>query len=153
MKILLAVMMTAMVAIAGFRAPVRAQLSAESTNSAQPAQSVWDGIYTAEQAERGDSLYAKGCAECHGPDLAGDDMAPPLVGDDFLWDWNGLSVGDLFERLRVSMPDGDARSMTNQEKADVLAFVLLKNDFPVGETELANRTQALKPIAFEAAKH
>lgn len=120
--------------------------------SEEAATSVWDGVYTVEQAERGEPLYESGCAECHGPSLGGDDMSPPLVGSDFLWDWNGLSVGDLFERLRLSMPDGKPRSMTNQEKADVLAFMLLKNEFPAGNNELESSTRALSPIAFEAVK-
>jgi mono/diheme cytochrome c family protein len=120
--------------------------------SEETPSSVWDGIYTLEQAERGEPLYTRGCGECHGPDLGGDDMSPPLIGSDFVWDWNGLTVGDLFERLRISMPDGKPRSMTNQEKADVLAFMLLKNDFPAGDSELASSTRALSPIAFEAVK-
>ncbi len=84
--------------------------------------------------------------------LEGIDDSPPLSGDDFLWDWNELSVGDLFERIRVSMPDGKENSVTKQEKADVLAFVLQKNDFPTGETEIEASTQALRPIAFLAVK-
>lgn len=117
-----------------------------------PPSSVWDGIYTEEQALRGEPLYATGCGECHGQGLQGDDMSPPLVGSDFLWDWNGLSVGDLFERLRISMPEGDPKSMTNQEKADVFAFMLLKNQFPVGEQELPDSTKALREIALEAVQ-
>ncbi len=35
--------------------------------SAQQAQSVWDGIYTEEQAKRGEPLYYNDCAVCHGP--------------------------------------------------------------------------------------
>ena len=126
-------------------------LGGKETSGEAPT-SVWDGIYTEEQAQRGEPLYAKGCAECHGIELEGDDMSPPLVGSDFLWDWSGLTVGDLFERLKISMPEGDPRSMTTQEKADVLAFMLLKNDFPVGDKELASSTQALRPIVFEAVK-
>ncbi len=114
--------------------------------------SVWDGIYTQEQAERGATFYAKGCADCHGDGLAGDDISPPLIGVDFMWDWNGLSVGDLFERVRLSMPDGDPRSMTTQEKADVLAYVFSRNLIPAGDRELPDSTSALRPIAFAAVQ-
>ena len=118
--------------------------------AARQAQSVWDGVYTAEQAKRGEPLYQQSCAECHGPDLAGGEMSPGLVGGEFVWNWNGLSVGDLFERLRVSMPQGEPNSVSRQEKADILAFLLEANDFPAGDTELANRTGMLAGINFLA---
>jgi len=79
-------------------------------------------------------------------------MSPGLVGGEFVWNWNGLSVGDLFERLRVSMPQGEPNSVSRQEKADILAFLLQANDFPVGDTELANRTGMLAGINFLAQK-
>lgn len=120
--------------------------------AAPQAQSVWDGIYTEEQAQRGDPLYQQSCAECHGPDLTGGEMAPSLGGGEFVWNWNGLSVGDLFERLRISMPQGVPGSVSRQEKADILAFLLEANDFPAGDTELANRTQMLVGIDFLAEK-
>ena len=118
--------------------------------AAHQAQSVWDGVYTAEQAQRGAPLYQQSCAECHGPDLAGGEMSPGLVGGEFVWNWNGLSVGDLFERLRVSMPQDDPTSLGRQEKADILAFMLEANDFPAGDAELANRTGMLAGINFLA---
>ena len=113
---------------------------------------IWDGIYTKEQAERGKSLYASGCAECHGAGMEGDDMSPALVGSDFLWNWNGLSVGDLFERLRISMPEGNPNSMTVQEKADVLAYMLEINQYPTGKDELPPRASELNTIEVEAVK-
>ena len=115
---------------------------------ARQARSVWDGVYTAEQALRGAPLYQQSCAECHGPEMSGGEMSPGLVGGEFVWNWNGLSVGDLFERLRVSMPQGEPGSVSRQEKADILAFLLEANDFPVGDTELANRTAMLRGITF-----
>ena len=123
-----------------------------SVSAQDTATSVWDGVYTEEQAQRGDLVYAKSCAECHGEALEGMDDSPPLAGSDFLWDWNELSVGDLFERLRVSMPDGKANSVSKQEKADALAFILRTNEFPAGDTEIAPSTQALRPIAILAVK-
>ena len=120
--------------------------------AARQVQSVWDGVYTVEQAQRGAPLYQQSCAECHGPDLAGGEMSPGLVGGEFVWNWNGLSVGDLFERLRVSMPQGEPNSVSRQEKADILAFLLQANDFPIGDMELANRTGMLAGINFLAQK-
>jgi len=31
----------------------------------EPIRSVWDGVYTAEQAKRGQPLYVKSCGSCH----------------------------------------------------------------------------------------
>ncbi len=120
--------------------------------AARQARSVWDGVYTLEQAQRGAPLYQQSCAECHGPDMSGGEMSPGLVGGEFVWNWNGLSVGDLFERLRVSMPQGEPGSVSRQEKADILAFLLEANDFPAGDTELANRTGMLRGITFLVEK-
>lgn len=117
---------------------------------ASQARSVWDGVYTVEQAQRGAVLYVEACAECHGPDLSGGEMAPGLAGGEFAWNWNGLSVGDLFERLRISMPQGVPSSVNRQDKADILAYMFEMSGFPAGESELASRTALLTGIAFAA---
>ena len=118
----------------------------------QPSRSIWDGVYTNEQAARGESLYQNGCAECHGAALEGDELAPPLVGGEFMWAWNSLSLGDLFERLRISMPEANPSAMSRTEKADVLAFILSKNEVPPGEAEIADRAGRLRAISFDAVK-
>ena len=119
---------------------------------AEGPANVWEGVYTEEQAERGKVAYEQGCAECHGAELEGDDMSPPLIGADFLWAWDGLRLGDLFERIRISMPDGDANSMTREEKADVIAFLLMKNEMPAGSEEMPAQADPLFPIAFTAVQ-
>lgn len=121
-----------------------------ATGTTQAPLSVWSGAYTSEQADRGAPLYEAQCAECHGPSLEGGETAPPLAGADFRWAWNGLSVGDLFERLRVSMPEGRPRDLTRAQKVDVLAYMLRENAFPVGDMELPSRNSRLDAIAFEA---
>src|SRR5215510_7756892 len=76
-----------------------------STTGAQEAsRSVWDGVYTEEQAKRGAALYGRECASCHGTDLTGADEVPALSGPAFLANWDGLTLGDLSERVRRSMP-------------------------------------------------
>ena len=119
---------------------------------AQAAHSVWDGVYTEEQANRGKALYGNECASCHGDALTGGEEAPPLAGDAFLANWNGLTVGDLFERIRKSMPQDNPGRLSPQQDADILAFMLGANRFPVGKTELESRTEQLKQIRFEASK-
>ena len=119
---------------------------------AQQSQSIWDGIYTREQADRGSLLYAQSCAACHSQDLMGGEIAPPLTGGQFVSNWDTLSVGELFERVRVSMPANDPGSLSRQKYADILAFVFSKNDFPAGTTELSNKTEWLNQIKVEASK-
>jgi mono/diheme cytochrome c family protein len=121
--------------------------------AAAPAQkSQWDGVYTQEQAQRGDSLYGVHCAGCHGTDLTGGEIAPALAGGEFSSNWNDLSLGDLFERIRVSMPQGNPGSLSRAQKADILAFMLSRGNYPAGESELPSQTEELRTITFLALK-
>jgi S-disulfanyl-L-cysteine oxidoreductase SoxD len=121
--------------------------------TAQPSErSVWDGVYTAEQSKRGETLYANNCASCHGSALGGGESAPPLSGGEFFANWSGLTLGDLFDRIRVSMPADRPGKLTREQNADILAFILNVNQFPAGTTELDHRSEVLKQIKFEAEK-
>src|SRR6185503_10345668 len=97
--------------------------------------SVWSGVYTEEQARRGEIAYRQSCVNCHGPELEGADMTPPLIGGAFTANWNDLNLGDLFERIRATMPLDKPGSLSRQQNADVLAFLLKANQWPVGTTE------------------
>ena len=119
---------------------------------AQTSRTVWDGVYTDDQAKRGEGLYGKECASCHGSELTGGESAPPLAGDSFFANWNGLTVGDLFERIRLSMPQDRPGRLSRQQNADILAYVLGVNQFPAGQAELPTETERLKQIRFEAVK-
>ena len=119
---------------------------------AAPSSTTWSGVYTEGQAKAGLDAYTKHCSECHLADLAGDGFAPSLKGPEFLNPWNGLSVGELFDRIRVSMPPSDPNSVTAKEKVDIVAHLLKQNGFPAGEIELAEKVEALKTIKFEATK-
>ncbi len=119
---------------------------------AQTTRSVWDGVYTADQSKRGATAYAKECASCHGAELTGGESAPQLTGGPFLSNWNGLTVGDLFERIRQSMPLDDPGRLSRQTDADILAFILNANEFPAGKTELDKQTEVLKLIKIEPKK-
>jgi mono/diheme cytochrome c family protein len=119
---------------------------------AQANRSVWDGVYTPEQAKRGDAAYAKDCAQCHGTSLTGGESAPPLAGGDFLSNWNGLTVGDLYDRFRTTMPADRPGGLNRERYADILAYVLSVNQFPAGKTELEHQSEVLKQIRIEPAK-
>lgn len=116
------------------------------------ARTVWDGVYTEEQAERGAAVYKSACSECHGADLNGDGFAPALTGAEFAGNWNELSVGDLFERIRISMPPTGPAGVTPAQKADIVAYTMKYNKYPAGKTELEPKTDVLKLIKIEMKK-
>ena len=114
------------------------------------ARSVRDGVYSGEQAKRGNALYAQQCASCHGAELAGAEITPALVGGAFTSNWDGLTLGDLSERIRISMPADNPGKLGRQQVADLLAFILSVNQFTAGNAELPRETELLKQIKFEA---
>jgi S-disulfanyl-L-cysteine oxidoreductase SoxD len=125
---------------------------AEQAAAAGASKSVWDGVFSKEQAERGAATYKTACSECHGNDLAGDGFAPALTGSDFMGNWNELSVGDLFERIRISMPPSGPSAVTPAQKADIVAHILNANKFPAGSAEIEPKTEVLKGIKIEMKK-
>jgi len=114
--------------------------------------SVWDGVFTDEQVKRGATAYQSECSNCHGPSLEGGDMTPPLVGGGFTSNWNDLTLGDLFERIRLTMPLDSPGKLSRQANVDVIAFILKTNAWPSGATELPPEMGALKQIKVEANK-
>ncbi len=126
-------------------------LCAASGAGAQTTSSVWDGAYTDLQAARGAEGFGGHCAGCHGATLGGTGEAPALVGARFLSDFNGLTLGDLFDRIRTSMPQDNPGSLSRETYADILAYILKSNAMPAGAKELDRRSEYLKAISFEAA--
>lgn len=118
----------------------------------QSSSTVWDGVFTQEQAGRGQGLYHQNCASCHGEALTGGDEVPPLAGSQFLANWNGLTLGDLFERVRVSMPQNNPGHLSRQVNADILSYMLSVNGFPSGPMELSHETEVLKQILIESVR-
>lgn len=119
---------------------------------AAQGKTVWDGVYTEEQAKRGEAAFMTDCASCHGGDLGGDGFAPALSGAEFASAWNGLSLGDLLERMRISMPPEDPSGVSLEQKADILTHLLKANQFPAGQAELPKDVESLKQIAYKANK-
>ena len=118
---------------------------------AQATDSVWKGVYTSPQAARGEIVYRQYCIACHGAALEGADMTPPLTGGTFTSNWNDLTVGDLFDRIRQTMPLDRTGVLTRQQNADVIAYILKSNAWPAGEMELPSEIAALKGVRIESA--
>ena len=142
----------AALAIAGLAVAGASYSLLRAQGSDQTSRSVWDGVFTGEQSKRGEPLYNQQCASCHGDTLTGGEMAPPLVGGEFLSNWNGLTVGDLFERIRITMPLSKPGKLSREVNADITAYIFDVNKFPSGATELPHDTQLLKQIRIDATK-
>ena len=115
---------------------------------AQTSASVLDGVYTEAQATRGQGEFAQNCAACHGSGLTGNGEAPALVGAEFISDWAGLTLGDLFDRIRNTMPQDNPGKLSRDVYADILAYVLKENGYPAGQKDMDRRSEYLKAIAF-----
>jgi S-disulfanyl-L-cysteine oxidoreductase SoxD len=123
--------------IAGAQTPVSARTS------------VWDGVYSDAQAERGHTLYMQSCARCHGADLSGTYEIPPLVGR-FMPYWSGSTLDALFDYVSTAMPLDHPGALGAGTNADILAFILQSNNIPSGAKELSAGN--LKAINFDSAK-
>jgi mono/diheme cytochrome c family protein len=128
-------------------------------------RSIWDGVYTAAQAQRGEQLYATHCGRCHGADLAGVpwetlgrtmpetmrsplhfDRTPELTGPRFYANYDRLPLADLVQRIRISMPQDKPGMLTRQDVVDVVAYILSFGGFPLGRSELMDRMEGLQEI-------
>ncbi|HJR70370.1 MAG TPA: cytochrome c [Gammaproteobacteria bacterium] len=117
--------------------------------------SIWDGVFTVEQARRGQTAYTGPCDRCHGYKLDGasddPDMlpAPPAAGPKFLRAWDGRSLAALFEYTQRTMPANNPGFLTTQELVDVIAYMLLVSGAPAGDTELGAVPRDLARIVIE----
>jgi mono/diheme cytochrome c family protein len=131
-------------------------VAARSQEAAPPVSksvsSTLDGVFTEAQAKRGQTVFVETCAHCHGNALEGGEEAPPLVGAAFIANWNGSTVGDLVERTRRSMPDGNPGTLSREQYTDVITFVLSSNRYPAGKAELPLESEKQKLIKIEAIK-
>lgn len=113
--------------------------------------STLDGVFTADQVEGISSTYSRECASCHGNDLGGSGMAPPLKGLPFMFFWEGKTVAELFTFVHDNMPLGNPGSLSDKQYADLIGLILSSNGFPAGETALEPDVEALAEITIAPA--
>ena len=118
------------------------------TASAQE-KSQWDGVYTQDQARRGRDLFYEHCLRCHEADLKGS-VGPCLVCDEFSAKWNGLALGQLFDRIGQTEPRDHPGILSREMTADILSFMLLTLGAPAGPTELPTQSEVLGTIKYIA---
>lgn len=146
----------AAVAVSGFMmSGIFATLGAQAaaTPAAQAAgKTTNDGVFTAEQAKAGEALYKEQCAACHGDNLEGSGPMPPLAGNDFLSNWKGKSVGELFEKTHTTMPATAPGTLTVEQSAQIVAYMLSVGKFPAGTVALDTKMEPLLQIKIDAPK-
>src|SRR5580704_8439571 len=118
-------------------------LAAGAPSNAAENTSVWEGVYTKEQAARGKTRYFSSCAVCHGALLQGDSDSPELAGNSFIKRWGDQSIGTLFAFTSSQMPVGRPGSLGIQGYADVIPHILATNGFPEGQRELPASGRAI----------
>jgi mono/diheme cytochrome c family protein len=132
--------------------------AAGAQTTSHETASIWDGVFTIEQARRGLVAYTGPCDRCHGYRLDGasddPDMlpTPPVAGPKFLRVWEGRSLAALFEYTRATMPANNPGFLTAQEVVDVIAYMLLVSDVPAGDVELGPEPRNLARITIISAR-
>lgn len=141
--------------VIGSAVALLAVVGANGQEPVGPTRSIRAGVYTIAQSERGARLYGSHCASCHASDLQGFSptplaRVPPLVGSRFIAHWNALTLYELFERIRISMPQDRPGRLSRQANADIVAFLLQANGYKPGAHELPPQDEAvLRDIRIE----
>jgi S-disulfanyl-L-cysteine oxidoreductase SoxD len=118
-----------------------ATVLSSSSLAQTPAKSVNQGVYTADQADRGAATFKTRCMSCH--------ETARFTGTDFLAVWTGKPLHELFDLMHKTMPEDNPGSLEPQQYADVVAYFLKLNDYPAGQDELQGTPEAMKAIAFD----
>lgn len=112
-------------------------------------RSVVEGVYTLDQAARGDALYKSQCASCHGADMSVGDTGPALTGSKFLDNWRGQNLNDLADKIVTTMPPDDPGTLQKQQAADLIASILAANKYPAGGAALESESSTLRRIRID----
>ena len=104
-------------------------------------QTVSEGAYTRDQADRGEVLFRNICSSCHTPSQ--------FSGPVFLRAWNGTTAYDLFTLMRTTMPFDSPGQLRREQYAEVMAYLFRINGLPAGPRELPSDDAGLKGVKIE----
>jgi len=119
------------------------------TGYAGQLRTVTDGVYSGQQAQRGQQIYQAQCETCHGQTLEGA-IGPSLAGDGFLSIWSGRPLVELVVKIEKTMPLQQPGSLSREQATDLAARILQVGKFPAGQAELS--AAVLGQVAFPAAR-
>ena len=122
-------------AASGHWRPIASGFSQTAQSDAE--KTVAAGIYSKEQAAAGKKLYSGICSSCHLENLSGDTMAPALVGEAFMSQWENKNLRAIYSRIISTMPPDDIGSLTESETLTLVALVLRANGYSAGPDALA----------------
>jgi mono/diheme cytochrome c family protein len=108
----------------------------------QQSKTVWDGVYTEQQAARGSASFAGNCTRCHAADVNGGDDGKNLAGKAFWDSFRESTVDRLLDYVSRNMPNGAGGSLSAATYADLVAYILSRNDLPSGPNELTKESAA-----------
>ena len=119
--------------------------------SSPPPRTVWDGVYSQAQQERGHNAYGSYCSRCHGEDQNG--ARGVLRNPKFMDRWREDNLSSLFNLIKGTMPPGPRGRVSNAEYVDIVAYLLSVNQFPAGNGELeANDMEHILVLGKEGPK-
>jgi len=114
------------------------------------AKAASEGVFTADQAKRGENIYKEQCAACHGDNLEGAGPMPPLAGTDFLANWKDKPLSELYEKIQTSMPATAPGTLSPAQAADTVAYMLSMGKYPAGSAALEGTSDSLAKITLDA---
>ena len=107
----------------------------------RPASS---GVYTAEQAAKGEDAYGANCMGCHN--------TAAHMGDVFVSNWAGRPISEFYGFISSAMPKNEPGSLAPQEYASIVAYILKLNGMPAGKEPLPSDEAVLARIRFDSPK-
>jgi mono/diheme cytochrome c family protein len=118
---------------------------------AQDTKTTSSGVFTEEQAKKGEAAYQRVCASCHGADLhSTEPEAPDLTEGSFKFGWQGKTIAERFDTIRKTMPPQRAGSLDDQTYLDIVTYILRFNNVPGGNQALQPDLDRLKQIVISA---
>lgn len=132
---------TAAVALPGLTFAASAIATAHSADPVALAAGDVAKLYIEGQAEKGKQVYSQNCASCHGDHEQGA-SAPAIAGTSFMKKAQllGWSVDNLRHIVVTTMPRSNPGSLSAQEYADVLAYLLATDCLPAGNSAFPTKT-------------
>jgi mono/diheme cytochrome c family protein len=102
--------------------------------------STLDGIFTAEQASRGEGLFNTHCVRCH--------SIQEFSGPAYQTIWVGVPLSALYLRIANTMPLDQPGSLGTTEATAITAHILQANNMPPGNEQLGGDVEWLTGIAI-----
>lgn len=115
---------------------------AQDSSAAGATVSTLSGVYSKDQASRGEKTYKAKCTACHAPTA--------YTGEAFTRAWETRTAYDLFELIRTTMPNDDPGSLSREQYAEIVAYLFRLNDFPAGKRPLPTEKEGLKQVKIES---